>query len=77
MCSPLLGQRAILTTSMSGIELTPNYPNDTKRVPLIVDQDLARHTTIGQRGAKTTTPVAALISLGEIITSATAMGRRL
>jgi len=62
---------------MSGIELTPKDPNDTKRVLLIASQDLARFTAIGKRGAKITVPVAALISLSEIITSAIAMGRPL
>ena len=41
-------------------ELTPNFSNDTKIVPLIADQDLAGRTIIAKRGAETTMPVAAL-----------------
>ena len=72
----LLGQRAILTTGMSGIELTLSFHNDKNKVPLIANQDRASGTTI-RPAARTTTPVAALISLRAIITSATAKERQL
>jgi len=45
---PFFWQRAILTTGMSGIELSPNYSNDI--VALLAKQDPVRRITI-KRGA--------------------------
>ena len=59
---------------MSGIELTPKDPSDTKRVLPIASQDLARLTVIGKRGIEIAIPAASLISMSEIITSAIAKG---
>jgi hypothetical protein len=73
----LIQQRAILNTGMSGLELTLNCPNGKNRVPLGANQERARRTTIAQRGAQTTSPIAAMITLRKIITSVKAMRRRL